>query len=324
MPIQRHGLRRAAQTMGDSARAHPIDQHDSGEAPLMAARRGPTYRRRELGKELRRLRESAQLTIQTAAKGLGFSDTKLSRVESGHNTLPRVEDLEKLLDRYGVDDIDDRDTLLTMHRNSLSRDPWTPFRAVLPSGMPLYMGLEADAKEMRAWQPMHIFGLLQTESYTRAQFMAAKPVEETTTPFVEENVRLRMQRKELLTRDDNPLTLRVILDESALRRVVGGPEVMREQYEEIERLTAFDHVTVQILPQGTATYRADINFAVLEFDAPVDPIVQSDIPGSIMVTDRPADVWKYNRRFDAMRDEALGPSATAAFLHRLTREIETP
>ncbi|MGW6361490.1 helix-turn-helix domain-containing protein [Streptomyces sp. NPDC055092] len=290
----------------------------------MAARRGPTYRRRELGKELRRLRESADLTIQTAAKGLGFSDTKLSRVESGHNTLPRVEDLEKLLDRYGVADIDDRDTLLTMHRNSLSRDPWTPFRAVLPSGMPLYMGLEADAKEMRAWQPMHIFGLLQTESYTRAQFMAAKPVEETTTPFVEENVRLRMQRKELLTRDDNPLTLRVILDESALRRVVGGPEVMREQYEEIERLTTLDQVTVQILPQGTATYRGDVNFILLDFDAPVDPIVQSDIPGSIMVTDRPTDVWKYNRRFDAMRAEALGPSATAAFLQRLAREIEAP
>ncbi|MFI9779670.1 DUF5753 domain-containing protein [Streptomyces sp. NPDC051956] len=169
---------------------------------------------------------------------------------------------------------------------------------------------------------LHIFGLLQTESCTRAQFMASMPVEETTTPFVEENVRLRMQRKELLTRDDNPLTLRVILDESVLRRVVGGPEVTREQHEETERLTTLAHITVPILPQDTATCRAEVNFVLLDFDAPVDPIVQSDTPGSIMVTGRPTDVWKYNRRFDAMRAEAPGSSATAAFLHRPAREIE--
>lgn len=170
----------------------------------MAARRGPTFRRRELGKELRRLREKADLTIQEAVSGLGFSDTKLGRVETGHNSLPRVEDLEKLLDRLGVDDIDDRDGLLELHRNSLSRDPWIPYRDVMPSGMPMYVGLEADAREMRTWQPMYVFGLLQTEAYTRAQFMAAKPVEETTTAFVENSVSLRMERKHLLTREETP------------------------------------------------------------------------------------------------------------------------
>ncbi|MFF3460520.1 helix-turn-helix domain-containing protein [Streptomyces sp. NPDC002730] len=288
----------------------------------MAARRGPTFRRRELGKELRRLREKAGLTIQEAASGLGFSDTKLGRVETGHNSLPRSGDMENLLDRLGVDDIDDREALQTLNRDSLSRDPWMPYRDVMPSGMPMYVGLEADAREMRAWQPMYIFGLLQTETYARAQFMVAKPVEETTTPFVENNVRLRMERKQAITREDSPLTLRVILDESALRRMIGGPDVMREQYEEIERLAARDNVAVQILPQKLVTYRADINFAVLDFDDPVDSIVQSDIPGTITVTDKPSDVWKYNQRFNSMRDEALGPSATAGFLHQLAREIE--
>ncbi|MGW4201824.1 helix-turn-helix domain-containing protein [Streptomyces sp. NPDC004726] len=288
----------------------------------MAARRGPTYRRRELGKELRRLRENVGLTIQEAVAGLGFSDTKLGRVETGHNNLPKVEDLEKLLDRYGVEDIDDREALVTLHRDSLSRDPWVPYRHFMPSGMPMYMGLESDAREMRAWQPMHVFGLLQTEAYTRAQFMAAKPIEETTTPFVEDNVRMRMERKHLLTREENPLTLRVILCESALRRMMGSPQIMKEQYEEIERLAALDNVTVQILPLNLAAFRADINFILLKFDNPVDPIVQSDISGSITVTDKPIDVWKYNQRFDAMRSEAPGPSATAGFLHQLARELD--
>lgn len=96
---------------------------------------------------------------------------------------------------------------------------------------------------------------------------------------------------------------------------------MREQYEEIERLGQLDHVTVQILPQRLATFRSDFNFAVLDFDAPVDSIVQSDIPGTITVTDKPSDVWKYNQRFNNMRGEALGPSATAGFLHQLAQEM---
>ncbi|MER5698810.1 helix-turn-helix transcriptional regulator [Streptomyces mirabilis] len=322
MPVHLHGLWKGGLGVGHSAHARAMGGHSFGEDAEVAARRGPTFRRRALGKELRRLREKADLTIQDAASGLGFSDTKLGRVETGHNSLPRVEDLEKLLDRYGVDDIDDRDSVLTLHRDSLSRDPYTPYRDTMPSGMPMYVGLESDAREVRTWQPMYVFGLLQTENYARAQFMAAKPVEETTTAFVENNVRLRMERKQLITREDGPLTLRVILDESALRRMIGGPGVMGEQYEEIERLSVLDNVTIQVLPQKLVTFRADINFAVLDFDAPVDPIAQSDIPGTITVTDKPSEVWKYNRRFDAMRDEALGPSATAGFLHQLAREIE--
>jgi transcriptional regulator with XRE-family HTH domain len=299
-----------------------MDRQKPGKDTHVAARRGPTFRRRALGKELRILRERTGITIQEAAAGLGFSDTKLSRVETGHNSLPRVEDLEGLLDRYGVDDIDQRDALLTLHRDSLSRDPYTPYRDSMPSGMPMYVGLESDAREIRAWQPMVVFGLLQSESYTRAQFMLAKPIEETTTQFVENNVSLRMERKRLITRSDSPITLRVILDESALRRVIGGPDVMKEQYEEIGRLSALDNVTVQILPQKAAAYRADGNFILLTFDPPVDPVVQSDIPGSITVTDKRVDVWKYNQRFDAMRSEALGPSATPGFLQRLAREID--
>lgn len=287
----------------------------------MAARRGATFRRWELGKELRRLREKADLTIQEAAEGFGFSDTKLGRVETGHNSLPRVTDLEKLLDRYDVTDIDDRDALLTLHRDSLSPDWWTPYRSAMPSGMPMYVGLEMEAHVMRAWQPYIVFGLLQTEAYARAMFTTAKPVEETTTEFVEYNVRLRMERRALITREDDPMELRVILDESALRRIVGGPEVMRDQYEEIATLNALDHVTVQILPQSLATFRADGNFAVLDFDGQMAPVVQADMPGTISVTDKEREVWKHNRRFDAMREGALAPAETARFLKELAREL---
>ena len=286
----------------------------------MAARRGTTFRRRELGKELRRLREKTGITILEAAKGLGFSEAKLSRVETGNNSLPRVADMEALLDRYGITDIDDRETLLTLHRDSLTRDWWTPYRNVLPSGLHTFIGLEMDARAMRAWNAQVVFGLLQTENYARAMFMTAKPVDETTTAFVEDNTRVRMERKHVITRQDDPLELRVVLDESALRRVIGGPEIMREQYEAIAELCGLDNVTVQVLPQSLATYRAEDNFIVLDFDGDLDSVVVLD-NSTNSYTDKKGEAWKHNRRFDAMREGALPPTETPRFLKELAREL---
>ncbi|GAA2717337.1 MULTISPECIES: helix-turn-helix transcriptional regulator [Streptomyces] len=286
----------------------------------MAARRGPTFRRRELGKELRRLRERRGYTTKEAAEAIESSDTKLNRVESGHNQLPRVRDLEDLLDFYGVTDRADREHVLALHRESLSADWYRPYQNFLPSGQLLYAGLETDAVAMRAWHPQVVFGLLQTENYMRAMFTTAKPVDERTTEFVEQNVAIRMKRKEIILRED-PIELRVILDEAALRRVIGSPAVMREQYEEIEKLAALDHITVQIIPLSLPTYRASENFVMLDFEPGYDPVVMLDTT-VMTVSDKQREIWKYARKFDAMREGALAPAKTAEFLHRLAREID--
>ncbi|RKN70973.1 XRE family transcriptional regulator [Streptomyces klenkii] len=287
----------------------------------MAARRGPTFRRRELGKELRRLRERKGYGTKEAAAAIESSEAKLNRVETGHNQLPRVRDLEDLLDFYGVTDPDDRDHLLMLHRESLSHDWYRPHQTYLPSGAALYLGLENDAATLRAWHSQVVFALLQTEDYARSMFMTAKAVDERTTEFVEENVAVRMKRKEILYRED-PTELRVVLDETALRRVIGGPKVMREQYKEIERVAALEHVTVQILPQKLVTYRSGADFVILDFDAELGPAVMLDSALGTTVTDKPREISAYGRRFDAMREGALAPVNTPEFLHRLARELD--
>ncbi|GGX78313.1 helix-turn-helix domain-containing protein [Streptomyces hiroshimensis] len=287
----------------------------------MAARRGPTFRRRELGKELRRLRERKGYGTKEAAAAIESSEAKLNRVETGHNQLPRVRDLEDLLDFYGVTDPDDRDHLLMLHRESLSHDWYRPYQNFLPSGAQLYAGLESDAATIRAWHSQVVFAHLQTESYARSIFMTSKPVDERTTEFVEENVALRMKRKEILLREDPP-ELRVILDEAALRRVIGGPEIMREQYKEIERVAALDHVTVQILPQNLATYRSGADFVLLNFDAKIDSVVMLDSALGTTLSDKAREVGAYTRRFDAMREGALAPVKTPEFLHKLAGELD--
>lgn len=267
------------------------------------------------------LREKKGMTLQEVAGELGFSHSKLNRVELGENDLPRVGDLEALMDLLDADlSRGDRETLLQLHRESLSKEPWTPYKAYMPSKMPTYRGLEQDATVMRAYQPAFVFGLLQTEAYTRAIYQTAKPVEETTSEYVDQNVRLRVERKELITRSDDPLELRVIMDEAAVRRMVGGPEVMRGQFEEIIALGELDHVTIQILTHDVVSYRSESNFILLDFSETLDPVVQVDMPSTISVTDERREVQRAVRRFDAMRDSALPPAKTAGFLHQLSRE----
>jgi hypothetical protein len=253
--------------------------------------------------------------------GLDFSESKLYRVEEGLSALPKVADLKQLLQRYGIEDEEDVDFLVDIHRDSLNRGWWSAYRSTLPSGMAMYIGLEDGAKTIRAWQPDLVFGLFQTERYARAVLTVAKPVDETTTEFVERGVALRMERKEILTRE-NPVEVRAIIDEAALRRMIGDRDVMVEQYEEVMRLAKLDNVSVQILPMKTPTYRCYYDFTLLSFEDPMPTVVQMDTAdGGSSISDKDTTVWSFSRRFDALRDGALPVGATPEFLQQLTREI---
>ncbi|TDC71085.1 helix-turn-helix domain-containing protein [Streptomyces hainanensis] len=288
----------------------------------MAARRGPTIPRRQLGGELRRLRENSGLIVLEAAQRVGISETKLSKVERGLAGLPKISDLEALLELYGVTNEEDVEFLLDTHRQSLGRGWWTPYRSFMPSGMATYIGLESEARGIRAWQPNVVLGLLQTERYARALFEAAKPVDEHTTEFVERNVRLRMERKDAILRETNPIELWCVLDEAALQRRQGSVEVMVEQYEEVARLTQFDNVTVQILPLASTANRPTNSFSMLDFEPSLPPAVVVDGPsGTVSVVERDHEIWTHARRIDNLRAAALAPDETPRFLEDLTRKI---
>jgi transcriptional regulator with XRE-family HTH domain len=299
-------------------------------AGTVATKTGPTIRRMQLGQELRRLRQRAPredgdghgLTLAQAVRGLGFTESKLYRVENGLTSLPKVQDLKELLDRYGVTDIDDVDFLLEVHKNSLHRGWWSPYRAFMPSGFGMSVGLEGDAKILRAYQPDRMFGLFQTEAYARAQFEIAKPIDERTTEFVERNVEIRMRRKDAILRSERPVEVHAILEEAAVRRVYGGSDVMREQYEHLAELAELDHVTVQILPMALPVYRAPDNFILMEFEPPLPRVVSVDVQDTVSLTDKDTDLWRYARRFDAMRAGAPAPRETPGFLDRLAQEME--
>lgn len=288
----------------------------------MAAPKGPTSRRVHLGKVLTRMREDLGMRRDDVASALGFSHEKLWRVERGRTSLPNPTDLKKLLAHYHVDDPEVVESLLVIHRESLQEGWWVPYSAHLPKGMREYVGMETDARSVAAWQPSLVFGLLQTEAYARELLLSAKAVDETTTEFIDANVALRMERKANITKED-PRDLWVIMGEDAVRSTIGGRDVMAEQYEEIKRLAALDHVTVQILPAASTGYRASQNFALLDMDEPLGKIVQADQPGGqASITDKKPDVGKYSRRFEALRASALPPNETPKFIDEVRRDLE--
>lgn len=286
----------------------------------MAARQGPTYLRVALGKELQTLRKRQGSTAEAVSIALGWSRPRLSRIEAGEIPLPKLDDLKKLLDHLAVIDPDDRDALVKMHKDSLSKEPFTSYRNLLPSGLPMYLGLERDAVTIRGYENKTVHGLLQTKAYALALMLSAKVVEEVTTDAVETGVLLRMERKAKLLEEGGP-ELHIILTENTLTRQIGTSDVMREQYAEIERLTNLDNVDVQIIPElGEGMYRSADNFTILDFPG-LDSVVQSDTHKATTMWSKPSDVGQYQRQFQAMAKAAPGPSATPQILHNLEKKL---
>ncbi|MCX5206035.1 helix-turn-helix domain-containing protein [Streptomyces sp. NBC_00237] len=278
-----------------------------------------------LGKELRALRErkgrdlDGGLSIDAAAKALGFSRAKLSRIESGEIPLPKLGDLKALLEMYEVTGRDDQEELLQMQRDSLKSEPITSYRNYLPSGMPRYLGLERDSAAIRGYENYNVHGLLQTEEYAWAQMLSAKVIEERTTDQVQSSVRARMERKELL---DGERQVHIIMTENVLRTLIGTPEVMRGQFAEIKRLCTEKNVEVQVIPEDLPNmYRGAYNFTILEFHEVLDPVVQSDSHKATTMWDTASDVGFYERSFNAMAKAAPGPSYTAQILDDLEEKL---
>ncbi|MFI6286031.1 DUF5753 domain-containing protein [Streptomyces sp. NPDC051018] len=293
----------------------------------MGAKRGATGRRLELGIQLRHLRENCPpvepertkgMTRKAAIKGLkDLSEPTLARIELGELNFRRnVGNLRTLLKRYGVTDQQLIDELVQLNREAPTEEWLTQYRSFMPAGMPHYVGLEAEAAAIMAYHPTVIHGLLQTPAYAKAVYETDRPVEDTTAEFINRHVELRMERKRrVLTRED-PARLRFILGEAALRIPVGDDKVMRGQYEELIRLAEQDHISIQIMPFRRG-YRAIHDFAILDLGELPSRVQSDNAWGAISTSDKPREVGRFTRRFNAMVGLALGVEESIEFLTEL-------
>jgi hypothetical protein len=183
------------------------------------------------------------------------------------------------------------------------------------------IALEAEAESVRWYSPMLVPGLLQTERYARevirSGLLIAPPGE------IERRVQVKMTRQRALTRD-NPLQLAVVLDEAATLRMVGDPEVMREQLAHVAAMAARPSITVQVLPLAAGAHPATTGeFTILRFPQLVAPdVVYLENMTSDLYVERETDVYRYGLAFDRLRDLALAPDEAAALITARADTIE--
>jgi transcriptional regulator with XRE-family HTH domain len=284
---------------------------------------GPTVHRRQLGAELRRLRKAAGLSVEAAAKELGCSQPRISRIETGKGgAVAKPTDVRTLCDLYGVTDERQVDMLLGMLSVvSQQRGWWEDFESVLPSGLEVYVGLESDARAERGWEPLIVHGLLQTKEYARAVFQAwasHRPHD------IDDLVQVRTERQKLLSREGSPLELWAIFDEAVIRRPLGGPAVMRDQLRHLADITGMPNVTIQVIPLSTGGNPGlGGPFSILEFEDDNDtPVVYVESQAGNLYLEKKPDVRRYTSTFDLLRAMALSPAESATLLHHAAEEMQ--
>ena len=264
----------------------------------------PTLRARRLALELLRRREAAGLTREEAARQLEWSTSTIFRIETGRSR-PQPGNVRVLLELYGVSG-PERDGLIRLAREARQPGWWHSFRDVLPNPYEVFIGLEAGAASIRNFEPIVVPGLLQTEEYAR-QTLRNGPGE-LDRDDIERLVQVRMERQRILGREDRP-RLWAVIDEAVIRRVVGSPEVMREQLRHVIECAEQGKTTLQAVPYSAGAHAGTTGpFVIIDFPEPTDPAVVyvETLAGDLYLEER-ADVDRYTLAFDRLLAAALHP-----------------
>lgn len=285
-----------------------------GDAPVDAI-----VLRMLLGAQLRRLREDADITPDQAGHEIRASRSKISRLETGRVRF-KVRDVADLLSLYGVTDEPARSRFLALAKESSKPDWWAKYSDVLPDWFEPYLGLESAAATIRSYDIQFANALFQTEDYARAVirlgFQTAPDGE------VEDRVALRLKRQDLLTRQEPP-RIWSVMDESVLRRPVGGAAVMRAQLNRLIEVSMMPHATIQVVPFSRSGHAGESgSFNLLRFrerDLP-DVVFIEHLTSAMYLEQRP-DVEHYLEVMDRLSGQALTPAATTRIIQQAAQEI---
>ena len=289
------------------------DDPSTGVSPADGSS-GPTVLRILVGSHLKRLRESRGTSRTVAAHAIRGSEAKISRVESGRVGFKR-RDIEDLLTLYGLPDGQERRDLLALADKANEPGWWQPFNDVIPDWMETYVGLEQAASTIRTYEPQFVPGLLQTEEYARAVIEMGRP---GRTDEIKRKLDLRMGRQRVMEQNSS-VGYWAIVDEAALRRPTGGPDVMRAQLEHLLAAAERPNVTLQVLTlEQSAAAASGGPFILLRFaDPELSDVVYLEQLTSALYLDKRADVETYLVLIDRLAAAALPPRRSTALIASL-------
>jgi hypothetical protein len=284
---------------------------------------GPKVARRVLRYELDRLCEQAGKTHAQVGERLGMSRVAFTHLVGGKN-LPSRPSLEVMLDFFGrADRIPAMLDLLAVAKLKSDQQGTMQQAVETTSSMndfELFLGLEAVATSIEVFEPMLVNGLLQTEAYARE--LIAYHASITPGVNIEESVAVRLRRQSAITRDENPVELWCVVEEQALRRPVGGPEVMAEQLDHLLAVANRPNVNLQVIPREVGVHPALKGaFFLLRFDDDWR-VGYEETRRSAYYYDRPEAVEDYGRVMNHLRHLTLNPKRSRALISKVRKDLQ--
>ncbi|MER5265754.1 helix-turn-helix transcriptional regulator [Actinosynnema sp. NPDC002837] len=269
----------------------------------------------QIGTTLRRMREEAGVPREKVGEVLHCTMTKISNIENAISGVKQAE-LEKLLDLYGADEAT-REDLLALNSEAHRRRPKSKIGGTIQPWLRRILDVEAIATEALYSSFELIPAVLQTEEYARTLMTGIGLDGEV----LEKNLRLRMERRALLTDREPPLRLWAVIAEPAFRANVGGPEVMRDQLKHVLALTGLDNVVVQVMPQGAGAHAlTGTTLTLFRLPEKLPSLISVDTPYGAQFVDGVDQLEKTSRWFDYTRAKALGVEESRELLTRITEE----
>ncbi|MET8813344.1 helix-turn-helix transcriptional regulator [Streptomyces sp. NPDC004549] len=282
-------------------------------------RSAPTVGQVVLGRRLLELRERAGLKREEAAHILHVAPATVRRMEMAEVSL-KIPYLQLLLRAYGVPD-DEAELFVRLAEDANRPGWWQRFHDILPGWFSMYVSLEEAASLIRSYEPHFVPGLLQTEDYARG-VLESGAIGQTSPDDIERHVALRMRRQDLLTRPDAP-RFWAVMDETALRRPVGGPEVMRRQIDKLLEATKLPNVTLQVAPFADGphpgTYGPFVLFRFAMSELP-DMVYSEYLTGAVYLDAR-SEVAGHLEVMDRMAAQAATAQRTKEILRDLRKEL---
>jgi transcriptional regulator with XRE-family HTH domain len=272
-----------------------------------------------LGAKLRQLRESGGIGAQQAARVIGGSGSKLSRIELGRQAA-RETDVVDLLNCYRVTDEAERDELLALATTATALPWWQQYAGIVDAWFLTYLGLEEVADSVQSYDTHFIPGLLQTDEYAAWLGLLRDP--RPAGSFAATTTRLRELRAQRMARfSARGAQLTCVIDEAVLRRAARDPALRRAQLEHLRDIAGSTSVDVRIRPLTAGPPTAPAGFSLLRFSHPLLPDVActEHLAGAIFI-DRVADVTRLCIKMTQLLDSSASREQTPAIIERMLAE----
>ncbi len=280
----------------------------------------PLVQRRRLRADLRRARQASGLTQDQVAHEMDWSLSKIIRIEAASSGIS-ANDLKALLNLYGISEPERVDSLLALAKAARERSWWSAYRDVAPPPLLQLIEYESAASAVRQFETLFIPGILQSEDYARAviqDFYDERPGSDRLRALVE----LRVRREDLLDGEHSP-SFHFMLDEAAVRRLVGGASVMRRQLRRLIEVAEKPNIAIEVIPFSAGLHAGMKGpFEIIEFADPSDSdIVFLETPRGDIISDDPEETLSYREDFDSLGKASLGPRDSLALLARIADEM---